>query len=82
MNSRVNADNMLDSLKEMKIPLLIFSAGMGDVIVEALKLYKLYYENIKVISNFFKYDNEVMCERQIMLQIMINECIVKNRITS
>lgn len=42
-----------------KIPLLIFSAGLGDIIEEVLRQRSTYYDNMKVVSNFMKYDKNV-----------------------
>ncbi len=45
-------------LNENKIPLLIFSAGLGDMIREVLKKNNLLKDNIKIIANFFKFDKD------------------------
>lgn len=45
-------------LKENNIPLIIMSAGMGDLIIEFLKQNEVYYENIHVISNLFDFDED------------------------
>lgn len=39
--------------------MLVLSAGMGDVLEEVLRRYKVYTDNVKVVSNFFKYNEEV-----------------------
>lgn len=36
--------------------MLVFSAGIGDVVLAALRHEKLFYENTHVISNFLAYD--------------------------
>lgn len=36
--------------------MLVFSAGIGDVVLAALRNEKLFYENTHVISNFLDYD--------------------------
>ncbi|MCC6643428.1 haloacid dehalogenase-like hydrolase [Candidatus Peregrinibacteria bacterium] len=48
-------DGVLDFLRKLhqaRVPLLIFSAGMGDVIVEGLKAQGVEMELIDVIANF------------------------------
>jgi len=50
---------MFRSLNEQSVPLLIFSAGVGDVIEETIRQKLTYYPNIKVVSNFMDFDNDV-----------------------
>jgi len=48
---------MLDSLKECQVPLLVMSAGLGDILVEVMIAFGLYHKsNTKVVSNFLSYD--------------------------
>lgn len=48
-------------LQKNKIPLLILSAGLGNVLTEALKLQEIYEnEYLHVISNFFKVENGII----------------------
>ena len=42
----------------MSVPILIFSAGLGDVIDEALKRKNLMRNNVKVIANYMNYDDD------------------------
>lgn len=46
----------MQELSEAKIPVLVFSAGVGDVIDEALKIHDLMKDNVKVISNYMNFD--------------------------
>ncbi len=46
----------LDILHRNSIPLLIFSAGQGDVIREFLLYSNLLTPNIHIISNFYRFD--------------------------
>ena len=39
------------------IPILVFSAGVGDVIDEALLAHNLTQENVNVISNYMTFDS-------------------------
>lgn len=52
--------SFLASLHEKSIPVIILSAGIGNVIIELLKLNNCFYDNIYVISNFIKFDNNKM----------------------
>lgn len=49
-----------DFLYKNNIPVIILSAGIGNVIIELLKLNNCFYDNIHVISNFIKFENNNM----------------------
>ena len=53
---RKGAEGFFKELHEKNIPLLIFSAGVGDIIKGHLESEGLLYDNIHIISNFFDYD--------------------------
>lgn len=45
-----------DHLKEQNIPLLIFSAGIGDVLEEVIRQAQVFHSNVKVFSNYMDFD--------------------------
>lgn len=45
-------------LEKENIPVIILSAGIGNVIQKALEMNGCYYSNIKLISNFLKFDSD------------------------
>ncbi|THD26600.1 Cytosolic 5' nucleotidase III [Fasciola hepatica] len=47
-----------DLLHERHIPLLIFSAGLGDVIRLLLQRFCMDTENVRVVSNFMRFNEE------------------------
>ncbi|XP_018426937.1 PREDICTED: cytosolic 5'-nucleotidase 3A isoform X2 [Nanorana parkeri] len=49
-------ETFFDKLHEHNIPVFIFSAGLGDVLEEAIRQAGIYYPNIKVVSNFMDFD--------------------------
>jgi 5'-nucleotidase len=53
---REGAEEFLNALKKNNIPILIFSAGLGDIIKEYLESGKLLTENLHLVSNFFVFD--------------------------
>lgn len=58
----VNRDGctwFFDQLQATDIPLLIFSAGIGDVIIEVIKHQATLHDNMKVVSNYLEYDDQV-----------------------
>jgi 5'-nucleotidase len=50
----------LNQMYLLNIPVVILSAGIGNVIVEFLKQNDCFYPNISVISNFIKFENDKM----------------------
>ena len=55
---RKGAEDFFKKLYEKNIPLLIFSAGIGDIIKGHLESKGLLYNNIHIISNFFDYNKK------------------------
>ena len=53
---REGAKDFLFKLYKENIPVIILSAGIGNVIEQFLKEKECYYENINIISNFIKFD--------------------------
>lgn len=39
--------------------MFIFSAGIGDVLEEIMRQAGVYYSNVKVVSNFMDFDDNV-----------------------
>ncbi len=61
INLRPETKIFFNLLHEKNIPLLIFSAGVGNVIEGILKRQKLFEYNSHIISNFFKFDSSGKC---------------------
>ncbi|XP_014257103.1 7-methylguanosine phosphate-specific 5'-nucleotidase-like isoform X2 [Cimex lectularius] len=55
---RTGTDLAFKNLNKSKIPVLVFSAGLGNVVSTILNEYNLSFDNVKVISNFFQVENE------------------------
>ena len=53
---RKGAKDFLFKLYENNVPVIIFSAGIGNVIEQFLKNEECYYNNITIIGNFIKFD--------------------------
>ena len=53
---RNGAKDFLNRLYNRNIPVIIFSAGIGNVIEQFLKEKECYYDNITIIGNFIKFD--------------------------
>lgn len=48
-----------DHLYEHSIPLLIFSAGIGDILEEVIRQAGVFHSNVKVFSNYMDFDESV-----------------------
>lgn len=46
-----------DHLLQMSVPLLIFSAGIGDVLEEVIRQAGVFHPNVKVFSNYMDFDD-------------------------
>lgn len=57
---RKGAKEFLDKLHQKNIPVIILSAGIGNVIEEFLKSNQCYYDNIYIISNFIEFKEDKM----------------------
>lgn len=53
---RDGAGDFLKSLSKVNVPIIIFSAAIGDVINFQIKPLDLNMENVHVLSNFFNFD--------------------------
>lgn len=55
---RDGCDILFQNLEQHNVPLLIFSAGLGDIIREILEQKSKVYSNMKIVSNFMKFDEQ------------------------
>ena len=55
---RAGALEFMDLLSQHKVPLLIFSAGVGDIIKELLLLEGKLAPNVHLLSNFYLFDEQ------------------------
>ena len=53
---RDGAEEFLKRVNEYDIPVIILSAGIGNVIEIFLKKHNLYFDNMYIIGNFIKFD--------------------------
>lgn len=52
---RDRTKELIDRLNKAAVPVLVFSAGLGDVVEAILKFHDVLLSNVKVISNFLSY---------------------------
>nr|XP_023030478.1 7-methylguanosine phosphate-specific 5'-nucleotidase [Leptinotarsa decemlineata] len=55
---RTGTNEFFKKLHEANVPVLVFSAGLGDTVVAVLKHCEVLLPNVEVVSNFLKYDND------------------------
>ncbi|XP_054011392.1 7-methylguanosine phosphate-specific 5'-nucleotidase [Hylaeus anthracinus] len=54
---RDGTKELFKKLHSAGVPVLVFSAGLGDVVEAILRNQGVLYDNVKVISNFLKYED-------------------------
>jgi len=55
---RDSTDQLLSCLHRENIPLIVLSAGIGDLIQEILSHFKVLYDNVRIVSNFLEFDSK------------------------
>jgi 5'-nucleotidase len=58
LHSRDGFEDFLKTARDAKIPLLIFSAGIADLIEGFLEKENLFFPNIHIVSNHFSFDEK------------------------
>ncbi len=57
LNYRIGAKRFLKKMNEFNIPVIIISAGIGNVIEEFFKMENDIYDNVSIVSNFIEFEN-------------------------
>lgn len=52
---RDGTHEMFNDLNKLNVPLLVFSAGLGDSVISVLNHAKVNLPNVKVVSNFLQF---------------------------
>merc|ERR1711936_320242 len=55
---RDETDHMLEILKTNEVPVLVLSAGVGDLINHIMEHFEVLHSNTTLVSNFLKFDEE------------------------
>ena len=55
---RDGTETLLRSLDTASVPVLVMSAGVGDLIMEILSHFNVIFKNMSVVSNFLQFDHE------------------------
>lgn len=59
LTSREDYELFFGHLEGKDIPLVIFSAGIGDVLEEVIRQAGVFHPNIMVFSNYMDFDEKV-----------------------
>ncbi|XP_033228790.1 7-methylguanosine phosphate-specific 5'-nucleotidase-like isoform X2 [Belonocnema kinseyi] len=51
---------LMDKLNAANLPVLVFSAGLGDVVHAILKHNSVLHPNVEIVSNFLKYSGKML----------------------
>ncbi|XP_059608686.1 7-methylguanosine phosphate-specific 5'-nucleotidase isoform X2 [Phlebotomus argentipes] len=57
---RDGTEVLFNELNRQKVPVLVFSAGLGDSVVSILKHASVLLPNVKVVSNFLQYQDGIL----------------------
>lgn len=60
LNYRIGAKDFLKKMNEFNVPVIIISAGIGNVIEEFFKRENDIYDNISIVSNFVEFENGII----------------------
>ncbi|XP_075732552.1 cytosolic 5'-nucleotidase IIIB isoform X2 [Rhipicephalus microplus] len=55
---RDGCESLFEMLHEHQIPTLVFSAGLGDILEEALRHFHCHFPNMMFVSNYMQFDEE------------------------
>ena len=77
MDFRAGAKEYIEYLHKNNIPLIIVSAGIGNIIKGFLQKNNCYYDNIEIISNFMDFEDGKMKIMQNNIIHSLNKNIVK-----
>ena len=77
LDFRAGAKEYIEYLHKNNIPLIIVSAGIGNIIKGFLQKNNCYYDNIEIISNFMDFEDGKMKIMQNNIIHSLNKNIVK-----
>ncbi|CAO3625502.1 unnamed protein product [Cunninghamella echinulata] len=58
---RAEVDKVLQKCRDLEIPFLVFSAGIGNIIEQILLKRQLYYDNMHIVSNMMVFNKDGVC---------------------
>lgn len=57
---RFGTQELLKKTNELDVPVLVFSAGLGDTILAIMKHEQVHFPNIKIVSNFLQFKDGLL----------------------
>ncbi|CAO3610359.1 unnamed protein product [Cunninghamella blakesleeana] len=58
---RSGVDKVFEKCRDLDVPFLVFSAGIGNIIEQILKNRQLYFDNMHIVSNMMKFNDQDVC---------------------
>lgn len=55
---RDGTKEMFEKLYNARVPIVVFSAGLGDIVEAVLRYHNALFDNVTIISNFLKYNGK------------------------
>lgn len=49
---------LFTKMRDMEVPILVFSAGLGDVVEAILRHHDVFFSNVNIVSNFLKFNGK------------------------
>ncbi|XP_011067433.1 PREDICTED: 7-methylguanosine phosphate-specific 5'-nucleotidase isoform X2 [Acromyrmex echinatior] len=77
---RDGTEEFFEKLYNVKVPIIIFSAGLGDIVEAVLRYHNALFDNVKIFSNFLKYNGSQLDGFKNDLPIHVynkNECALE-----
>lgn len=57
---RDRTKELFSKLKNLNVPVLVFSAGLGDIVETLLRQQGVLHDNVQIISNFLKFNGNTL----------------------
>jgi len=82
LSFRYGSKELFEMTHKYNIPMIVLSAGLGDIIESGLKSINAYYDNIKIVSNFVDTKNEIVTgiRGNVIHSLNKNEASIGNKI--
>lgn len=78
---RDGTEEFFEKLYNVRVPVIVFSAGLGDIVEAVLRYHNALFDNVKVISNFLKYNGNQLdgFKNDVLIHVYNkNECALAN----
>ena len=63
---REGIDKFLKKMHTLNIPIIVISAGLGNIVKEAIRLINCLYDNVNIISNMLLFDDKFKVDGEVI----------------